>query len=539
MRVTSPKWIIPHYLESSASLRGDAIALVDGDRRVTYSELRAQVFKLATRLREHGVGPGDRVIMLMANSTDFALAFWAIQYAGAVAVPLNPAIPSSKLQWILLDCSPSSLIVDASFSSRAPDVHALGLTSTQALCIGGAGTPALQSLDHATGHALEWDVNSVAIDQDLACIIYTSGSTGTPKGVMLSHLNLVAASSSVADYLGLTSDDRIFCAIPFTFDYGLHQITMSTLVGATLIVERSFAQPLFSLHRLAQHRATVFPLVPSMVGLIEPLAARFNLSQVRTVTSTAATLHPQAIDRLQQMFPNARIFSMYGLTECHRCTYLDPSELPHRKSSVGKAIPNTGLWVVDEHGTRHDRGATGELIIRGSTVMKGYWNNSVDTKEKLRPGPFPGETVLYTGDICALDQDGFVYFVCRKDDVLKVNGHKVPPKEVEQALLLHPEVTGAAVIGVPHRTLGDELVAFVSLREGSKLDIRTLRAWCALHLEPFMVPRRLTVLAALPKTPNGKIDRLALKDRATSRPEASRPDLVTTPLLHCAHTSQA
>ena len=198
-------------------------------------------------------------------------------------------------------------------------------------------------------------MGAVAIDQDLACIIYTSGSTGTPKGVMLSHLNMVAASSSVCSYLGMGSDDRVFCAIPFSFDYGLHQITMTALVGATLIVEPGFAQPLFSLHRLVQRGATVFPIVPSMVSLIEPLARRFNFSSVRTVTSTAAPLHPSAIDRLQEMFPRACIFSMYGLTECHRCTYLDPSELAHRKTSVGKAIPNTELWVVDGEGKRHDR----------------------------------------------------------------------------------------------------------------------------------------------------------------------------------------
>jgi acyl-CoA synthetase (AMP-forming)/AMP-acid ligase II len=414
------------------------------------------------------------------------------------------------------------MIVDPPFSSRVPDGQALGLASTPVLCVDGFGTPAFPSLYHSADPPLDWDVSSFAIDQDLACIIYTSGSTGTPKGVMLSHLNLVAASSSVCDYLALASYDRVFCAIPFTFDYGLHQITMCTLVGATLIVERSFTQPLFSLHRLAQYRSTVFPIVPSMVGLIEPLAARFDFSELGTVTSTAAALHPHAIHRLQQMFPNARIFSMYGLTECHRCTYLDPNELPHRQSSVGKAIPNTELWVVDEHGTRHDRGATGELVIRGSTVMKGYWNNPAETNAKLRPGPCPGETVLYTGDICALDQDGFVYFVCRKDDVLKVNGHKVPPREVEHALLLHPDVTQAAVIGMPHSTLGDELVAFVSLMERSTLDIPTLRAWCALHLEPFMVPRRLAVLPSLPTSPNGKIDRLALKDRATKRPDARR-----------------
>jgi acyl-CoA synthetase (AMP-forming)/AMP-acid ligase II len=366
----------------------------------------------------------------------------------------------------------------------------------------------------------EWDVGSIAIDQDLACVIYTSGSTGTPKGVMLSHLNMVAASSSVGSYLGMANDDRVFCAIPFSFDYGLHQITMSALVGATLIVEAGFGQPLFSLHRLVQHGATVFPIVPSMVALMEPLAHRFNFSSVRTVTSTAAPLHPSAIDRLQAMFSRARIFSMYGLTECHRCTYLDPSELAGRKSSVGKAIPNSELWVVDGEGKRHDRGATGELVIRGNTVMRGYWNNSSETTEKLRPGLLPGEVVLYTGDICTLDEDGFVYFVCRKDDVLKVKGQKVTPKEVEEALMQHPDVREAAVVGAQGE-LGDEVVAFVCLRDESRTEPPALRAWCGVHLESFMVPRRIVVLGTLPKSANGKIDKLALKILSKERPEAA------------------
>jgi acyl-CoA synthetase (AMP-forming)/AMP-acid ligase II len=329
---------------------------------------------------------------------------------------------------------------------------------------------------------------------------------------MLTHLNMVAASSSVAEYLALASDDRIFCAIPFSFDYGLHQITMATLVGATLIVESSFAQPLFSLYRLVKRGATLFPIVPTMVSLMEPLAQRFDLGKIRTITSTAAALHPSAIDRLQRMFKGARLFSMYGLTECHRCTYLDPEELPGRKSSVGKAIPNTELWVIDMDGKRHDRGATGELVIRGSTVMMGYWNNPEDTKKKLRPGPLPGERVLYTGDICAIDNDGFVYFVCRKDDVLKVKGQKVAPKEVEQVLAKHPDVMDVAVIGIPHG-LGDEILAFVCLRESSTTSIPALRAWCAEQLEPFMVPSRLAVLDTLPKSSNGKTDKLALQER--------------------------
>jgi amino acid adenylation domain-containing protein len=502
---------LPDYLEITAACHANAVALMEGDRRVSYAELRARALHEATRLWDEGVRRGDRVVLIVPNCIEFVVAFWAVEYLGAVAVPLNPDIRFPKIRWILRDCSPSAVIVHPSTSS----------------CVERAGVrPALRLLDSGVcggtltntvaPFALNGNARRVPIDQDLACIIYTSGSTGTPKGVMLSHLNMVAASLAVSEYLEMVSEDRVFCAIPFSFDYGLHQITMTTLVGAALIVEESFAQPLFSLHRLVKLGATVFPIVPTMASLIEPLARRFDFGRVRSITSTAAVLHPGAIDRLQQIFPGARMFSMYGLTECHRCTYLDPNQLPRRKSSVGKAIPNTELWVVDEEGKRHDRSATGELVIRGSTVMRGYWNNPGETNEKLRPGPLPGEVVLYTGDVCRLDDEGFVYFIRRKDDVLKVKGQKVAPKEVEDALVEHPEVMEAAVIGVPDRALGDEVIAFVSRREGSTTDSPTLRAWCAAHLEAVMVPSRVTVLDTLPKTANGKIDKLALKECARS-----------------------
>jgi amino acid adenylation domain-containing protein len=504
---------LPAYLEATAADRSSAIALIEGNRSVTYSDLRSRVCELAAHLRQQSVGRGDRVVLLVPNSIEFVAAFWAVQYVGAVAVPLNPDIKASKLQWIISDCSPSALVVDESLSSLLSQHHVADSSPMPVLVW--LRRPGVFEAETTPGS--DRCVCPTLIDQDLACILYTSGSTGTPKGVMLSHLNMVAASSSVAEYLTLASDDRVFCTIPFSFDYGLHQITMSALVGATLIVESSFSQPLFSLHRLARLGGTVFPIVPSMVSPMEPLASRFDLSRVRTITSTAAALHPGVIDRLQQLFRGARLFSMYGLTECHRCTYLDPHELSIRKSSVGKAIPNTELWVVDEDGRRHDRGATGELVIRGSTVMRGYWNNPAATAEKLRPGPVPGEIVLYTGDVCSIDPDGFVYFVRRKDDILKVKGHKVAPKEIEAALLEHPDVAEAAVVGIPHYNLGDEVIAFAALRVRSATDVAALRAWCAAHLEPVMVPRRIVLLDTLPKSLNGKIDRLALKEQCRSQ----------------------
>jgi acyl-CoA synthetase (AMP-forming)/AMP-acid ligase II len=236
MGIPSHRWILPHYLEGTTSSRGEAMALIEGERRVSYCQLRSQVFQLATQLVHKGVRRGDRVVMLAGNSIGFVAAFWAIQYVGAVAVPLNPGIKSPKLRWILADCSPSCLIVDGSIRARDPGIQKMDLSPTRVLWIPSPGGPVSPLCGTTSTPVADWDVSSVAIDQDLACIIYTSGSTGTPKGVMLSHLNMVAASSSVCSYLGMASDDRVFCAIPFSFDYGLHQITMSTLVGATLIV---------------------------------------------------------------------------------------------------------------------------------------------------------------------------------------------------------------------------------------------------------------------------------------------------------------
>lgn len=494
---------LPDYLEFTARCLGDKTALIEKDRQVSYSELRCRALQAAADLLKEGVGRGDRSVILAANSIEFVVAFWAIQYLGAVAVPINPDIKSAKLRWIIRDCSPSAVLGHAPMSPHLAAIDKMKLPRRPVLRHMEEALPAALNM-----HRLE---RSGPIDQDLACIIYTSGSTGTPKGVVLSHLNMVAASSSVCSYLEMTSEDRVFCTIPFSFDYGLHQLTMAALVGATVIVERSFAQPLFALQRLVHHGTTVFPIVPSMVSLIAPLARRFDFSNVRTITSTAAVFHADAIERVQQMFRSARIFSMYGVTECHRCTYLDPSELARRTSSVGKAIPHTELWVVDDDGRRHYRSATGELVIRGDTVMRGYWNNREETCQKLRPGPVPGELVLYTGDICRLDEEGFVYFVRRKDDMLKVKGHKVAPCEIEEALLQHADVSEAAVVGVPHCFLGDEVIAFVTLREGATTESAALKEWCATLLEAVMVPGKVVVLDALPRSLNGKTDRHALK----------------------------
>jgi acyl-CoA synthetase (AMP-forming)/AMP-acid ligase II len=507
--------LLTSFLLDTAAARGDQIALRDGVRAFDFARTAVLAFAVARDLQRAGIGRGDRVVLLMTNSIGFCVSFWGILLAGAVAVPLSPDTKKEKFAWIVGNCEPKAIVVD---ELLLPTVQGTsGRTSPPPYLLTYVGTGLLgrdllvfdEYMDETSDPARPL---ADIIDRDLAAIIYTSGSTGDPKGVMLTHLNITSAARSVSTYLGYRSDDIVFCAIPLSFDYGLHQLTMTTLVGATLHVETSFAQPLFALSHLVTCGATVFPLVPTMVPLIEPLVDRFDVGRVRCLTSTSAALHSGSIDKLAAMFRHATIFSMYGLTECHRCTYLDPAELATRKTSVGKAIPNTELWLVDADGRRHFRNATGELVIRGSTVMKGYWKNPAKTAEKLRICPETLDLVLFTGDTCRLDEDGFLYFIARNDDILKVSGQKVAPSEIERMLASLPVVSQAAVIGETHPTYGERPVAFVTLHPGQKAETRALLDWCRERLEHHIVPARIIIVNELRRNQNGKIDKHLLRD---------------------------
>ena len=322
----------------------------------------------------------------------------------------------------------------------------------------------------------------------------------------------LAASASIARYLAYRESDAVLCVLPFAFDYGLYQMLLAFKVGARLVLERSFAFPAAVLDTVSREGVTVFPGVPTLFAMLIELKAneRWDLSRIRIVTNTAAALAPRQLRALRDLFSRARVFSMYGLTECKRCTYLPPEDLDRKPDSVGIAIPNTELWLVDDRGDRVPAGTVGELVIRGATVMRGYWNKPEATARKLRPGPIPGEQVLHTGDLCRMDEEGYLYFVARKDDVIKSRGEKVPPKEVEAALVEISGVKEAAVIGVPDEVLGQSVVAYVVLCEGARVAVKDLQRSCAARLEPWMVPQRIEVLPELPRSANGKVDKSAL-----------------------------
>ena len=508
--------LLHDYLSESARRLPEKVALVTADARLTYAELDRRANALAATFVRRGVARGDRVLVCADNGPEAVIAFWAALKASAVVSMINPQTKTDKLAYLLADSGAAALVTQGRLAPvvsgavvRAPDLHALVVSGEFR---GDSAHADVIAWDEAVTHDPGGPPARRAIDVDLAAIIYTSGSTGDAKGVMLTHRNMLTAASSITTYLENREDDVILGALPLAFDYGLYQMIMAFKMGARLVLERSFAYPADVLGRVVSEGVTGFPGVPTMFALLAELdsLSSYDFSKIRYVTNTAAALPVKHIMMLVRLFPQARIYSMYGLTECKRCTYLPPDDLDRKPTSVGVAIPNTELWIVDENDRRLGRGEVGQLVIRGATVMAGYWRKPEETDKKLRPGPLPGERVLYTGDYCRLDDDGYLYFVGRMDDIIKSRGEKVAPKEVESAIVDVVGVKEAAVIGVPDALLGQAVKAFVVLERGAALGAKDLERECQRRLESFMVPKQIVFVDELPKTATGKINKQAL-----------------------------
>jgi amino acid adenylation domain-containing protein len=508
-----------HDFLTQSALRSPGVQAISAGRAtLTYGQLGRDATALAHSLRAYGVQSGDRVIVLSPNTITAAVGFWAVAMCGAVVVMISPRTPAHKLAWVLKDADAAALITDESLVGVAV---AAGLTRLRAVIV--AGPPsALADLSHLT-HSVTLDdavaAGSNADDDlpvrartDLAALVYTSGSSGEPKAVMVTHGNVDAAATAIGGYLGLTCSDVLLCALPLSFDYGLYQMIMSVQVGACLVLERSFDLPGQILNTIVREGVTVLPGVPTMFAMLArlPSLERWDLTGVRTITSTGSALATEQVAWLRGAFPRAQIFSMYGLTECKRCTYLPPIDLERKPGSVGVAIPGNEIWLVDADDRVVAAGEVGELVVRGPTVMAGYWRRPEETARRLRPGADPGEVVLYTGDLCRLDDDGYLYFVSRMDDVIKSRGEKVAPAEVEAALRSSPGVLEAAVVGRPDEVLGQAIHAFVVLDNSSRVTPAVLRAACCERLEPFMVPQAIEIVDTMPRTANGKIEKAAL-----------------------------
>jgi amino acid adenylation domain-containing protein len=510
---------VERFLADSACQYPEKTALVVGDSRVSYSQLDATANRLAHALRARGVNRGDRVVIFLDNSVEAVAGLFAALKAGGVFCVVNPTTKEDKLAYMLNNCRATAVVTSARLLPVAAPAVEQAPSVVATVVVDGGEKPAVRggvSWNDALAGMPDEPPADPGIDVDLAMVIYTSGSTGFPKGVMMTHANIVFAATSITTYLENTHDDIILSVLPLAFDYGLYQVLMATKLGMTVVLEQSFAFPAVVLQKLEKEKATGFPVVPTIAALLLKMRdlAPGRFPHLRYISNTAAALPPAHIQKLQELFPTTRIFSMYGLTECKRCTYLPPEQLKIRPGSVGKAIPGTEAYVVGDDGKPLPPGQVGELVIRGGHVMKGYWENPEATDRMLRSGPFPWEKVLYTGDLFKSDDEGFLYFVGRKDDIIKSRGEKVSPKEVENVLYALPGVREAAVIGVPDPVLGMALKAVIAPVEEGALSDKEVIAHCAKHLEDFMVPRLVEFRKELPKTDTGKIRRSEVQAEA-------------------------
>lgn len=481
---------VEEILERRAERHPESTAIVCAATRYSYGEVNARATRVAETLLHGGLRPGDRVAIRLENSVDAVVSLFAVLKARGVFFIVNPQTPTEYVERLLADSGAvASIARDAS------------------------GSP---QVTWQSSH----DNDRAAADTDLAALVYTSGSTGEPKGVMLTHGNLVAAATSITQYLENTEDDVILSVLPLGFTYGLGQVTTAFLVGATLVLERSFTYPRAIIDTMLREHVTGVALVPTMATLLlQQNVKALPFPRLRYITNAAAALPVAKMQQLRDAFPGVSVYSMYGQTECQRVSYLPPSMIDTHPGSVGVPIPGTDAYVVDEAGARVDAGVVGELVVRGPHVMKGYWNQPAETAQALRPGP-DGETLLFTGDLFQADADGLLYFVERKDGMIKTRGEKVAPHLVEETIAMLDGVAEVAVYGMPDDVTGEAIVAVVVPNPGAVLTSDDVRRHCLEHLAAYMVPKVVDIRESVPTTATGKISRRALRAMAA---EAGAP----------------
>lgn len=510
--------LVNHFFSKSVELYPKKEALICPEGRYLYKEIGEKVQDFSNLLMNLNLNKSDRVLIFLENSLESVVSIFGILEMGGVFVVINPQMKSKKVEYIINDCGTKILITDRNHLEQIRDV--LGnCNSLEHILLTDNDDEATITINNREIKIISFYTKKLSesrnqilsiVESDLASIIYTSGSTGFPKGVTLSHRNMVSAADSIITYLENKPGDIIFNVLPLSFDYGLYQVLMAFKFGGTVILEKSFVFPHHVLQRMEEEKATGFPIVPAIANILLRLKdlKKYELSTLRYITNTAQKLPKKTIFSLMDAFPHVRIYSMYGLTECKRVSYLPPEKLKVKPESVGKAMPNTEAFIVDEQGNKITQpGVVGELVVQGPNVMVGYWNKPKETDEVIKPGNNPGDRWLYSGDLFTMDEDGDLYFFGRKDDMIKTAGEKVSPKEIENVLYDIEDVIEAAVVGVPDEILGESIKAFVSLRRDSNLTEKGIILHCSKYLENFMVPKSVEILGQLPKTSTGKISK--------------------------------
>ncbi len=513
--------LINHILEKKALQHPDKIAIFCEDKKLSYKELDDKTTRLSLFLIEAGIHRNDRVAIFLDNSVESVIALFGILKAGAIFVMLSASMKATKLNYILKNSGASFLITHTNkFRVLENSLNKTDELGHIIWCTPDAKNRDAKKIkkdkiesswESIFKRNLDFNAkkNTKTIDIDLSHIIYTSGSTGNPKGVMSSHSNTLSATRSISQYLEMNTQDIIMNVLPFSFDYGLYQIFITFINGATLIIEKSFAFPYTILEKISEQKVTGFPIVPTMAALLFKIKdlTTFDFSSLRFLSNTAAALPFNHIEKLQMLFPAAQIYSMYGLTECKRVSYLPPEDIKRKKDSVGIAMPNEEVFVVDENGKEVGPNVVGELVIRGANVMQGYWKDPETTAKVFKPGRYSGETLLYSGDFFKKDEEGYLYFISRKDDMIKTKGERVSPKEIESMLYEMTGLSEVSIFGIPDEIFGQSIVAAVVLEKDKEISQKDLRKYCAQNLEPFMVPKVFKFYKEFPKLLSGKIDK--------------------------------
>jgi acyl-CoA ligase (AMP-forming) (exosortase A-associated) len=504
---------------ATAEATPESTALLFKKEALTFEQLAAGVDRFSESVCGLGLNPDERVAIYLPKQVEVVTGVFGAPAAGGVAVPVNPMLKAQQVAHILRDCNVRVLITSASRAKQlqdilpeCPDLEFLVLTGKvkEPLQI-----PGIKTLTWEELHNTPPVKPHRRIDSDMAAILYTSGSTGSPKGVVLSHLNMVAAAESSADFLELTASDRLLAVLPLSFDYGLTQLTTAYYVGASVVLMDYLLakEVVAAVDKFGVTGISAVPPIWNQLAVLEwPESARKTM---RYITTSGGAARRSTLDKLRAKLPDTVIFQMYGLTEAFRSSYLPPAEIDQRPGSVGKALPNVELMVVREDGTRCAPDEPGELVHRGSLVARGYWNDPERTAQRFRPAPgqpagipLP-EIAVWSGDQMRMDADGYLYFESRKDEMIKTSGYRVSPTEVEEIIFASGLAAEAVALGVTHPELGQAIVLLVD-PANDEVDADALLALCRKEMPSYMVPEHIKLSSDLPRNPNGKIDRAKL-----------------------------
>ncbi len=517
--------LLPELVSFAAERTPGAPALTCGKHALSYGDLQNAVSQFASGLLSLGLQRGERVAIYLEKRFETVIASFGAPAAGGVFVPLNPLLKAEQVGYILRDCNVRVLVTSperlALLQETLPACHDLRhvvvLDSTESLAAIGALNVCrwndLLDQPAATGHRV--------IDTDMVGILYTSGSTGKPKGVVLSHRNMVAGAKSVASYLENTANDTLLAALPLSFDAGFSQLTTAFHAGARVVL-LNYLLPRDVIKAIEREKVTGLTAVPPLYIQLTQQTWPESISQhLRYFANTGGRMPYETLQALRRHLPKSKPYLMYGLTEAFRSTYLPPAEIDQRPDSIGKAIPNAEILVLREDGSPCAPNEPGELVHRGALVGMGYWNDPEKTAERYKPLPVhaPGreaglvlpEIAVFSGDTVRMDEAGFLYFIGRRDEMIKTSGYRVSPTEVEEILYATRMVGECVAFGVDNDRLGQTIQVIATPPTDGTLDLATLLAECRTRMPAYMVPAGIEVQPGpLPRNPNGKIDRKTL-----------------------------